>query len=456
MYSKSLYIFRRDLRIKHNITYSQAQNRTSGKLYPCFFFTEEQVGTKNKFKSTNSIQFMIESLYDLSREIKKNTSGELAIFMVSNLVNSITSLVKKYDIDAIFLTEDYTPYARKFQNTLQQKCKTLDCDVIMCQDYNVVSPYEIKEYKKFTPYYNVHQTFGISLDNTRIKGNLHGKIEGNQTLDTMWKKLVGDGNPLLHTSGGRTEGLKMLHKVKNQKNYGETRDILSENTSFLSAYLKFGCVGAKEAHVYMTKHLGREHPIVRQLVWRDFYSQLLYYNPQLLTKSVSLKEKYDNIKWKNSRKLFNAWKNGETGFPIVDAGMRQLNNTGYMHNRARLVCASFLIKNLHIDWRWGEKYFATQLVDYDPASNNGNWQWVSGSGADSAPYFRIFSPYAQQERFDPDATYIKRWIPELSDLDAKTIHNWSTEHVHYTGYPGPIIDYAESRKITLDMYGKIM
>jgi deoxyribodipyrimidine photo-lyase len=164
--------------------------------------------------------------------------------------------------------------------------------------------------------------------------------------------------------------------------------------------------------------------------------------------------KYDNIVWENNRARFNAWKEGRTGFPIVDACMRQLNTTGYMHNRGRLIVASFLIKTLLIDWRWGEKYFATQLVDYDVASNSQNWLWVSGGGADSQPYFRIFSPWEQSKKCDPEAEYIKKWIPELKDVEAKVIHAWNNKG-NYDVYYKPIVDYAEEKTKALSMYAKI-
>ena len=202
------------------------------------------------------------------------------------------------------------------------------------------------------------------------------------------------------------------------------------------------------------KGFSLHHDLIRQLIWRDFYIHILDANPQVLH-GKSLKSKYDTIRWENNRKWFNAWCEGKTGFPIVDAGMRQLNTTGYMHNRARLITASFLVKLLHVDWRWGEKYFAQSLVDYDPAANNGNWQWVAGSGADSQPYFRIFNPWSQAEKHDPKCEYIRQWIPELRDVDAKSILKWDTEHMnHDVKYPRPIIDYKKERTNGLNLYKK--
>jgi deoxyribodipyrimidine photo-lyase len=190
------------------------------------------------------------------------------------------------------------------------------------------------------------------------------------------------------------------------------------------------------------------------LIWRDFYFQLGVGFPKVLH-GEPLKEKYINIKWENDIKKFNLWKSGNTGYPIVDAGMKQLNATGFMHNRARLITASFLVKNLFIDWRWGEKYYASKLYDYDPLVNNGNWQWVSSTGADSQPYFRMFNPWLQSKKHDPDGSYIKKWIPGLIDVDPKIIHHWykySKLREYSNMYIKPIVDYHKTKKIVLETY----
>jgi deoxyribodipyrimidine photo-lyase len=259
--------------------------------------------------------------------------------------------------------------------------------------------------------------------------------------------------------GGRTSALERLKQVKHFKEYDSTRNDLTQNTTMLSAYLKYGCVSVREVYSVMLKQFSKSHPLIRQLVWRDFYIHLLDAFPRVL-KGKSLKEKYDAIKWENNRSLFNAWKRGETGYPIVDANMRMLNKVGYMHNRGRLIVASFLVKTLLVDWRWGEKYFAQQLIDYDPAANNGNWQWVSGSGADSQPYFRIFNPWSQSAKHDVDAEFIKEWIPELETVEPKHIHQWDKwcEDERYKGikYPDPIVDYSAMRNKTLALYKRYL
>jgi len=244
---------------------------------------------------------------------------------------------------------------------------------------------------------------------------------------------------------------QIIKILKKQKHYSHTRDDLSTETSGLSAYIKFGCISIREVY----KKFKTNKPFVRQLFWRDFYANVIYSFPHVL--GHSLKPAYDKIKWSYNHKYIEAWKNGMTGYPVVDAGMRQLNKTGYMHNRARLIVASFLVKTLLVDWRVGEKYFATKLTDYDPASNNGNWQWISGGGADSQPYFRIFNPWEQAKKHDPDCIYITTWIPELKDVPKKDILNWDSEYESYKNihYPKPLLDYYETKDDTLAAYKKI-
>ena len=193
--------------------------------------------------------------------------------------------------------------------------------------------------------------------------------------------------------------------------------------------MKYGNISVREAYHIMKNKLGIESDLIKQLIWKDFYAQLLYHNPKVL--GNALKPKYNDIQWENNPTYLKKWKDGKTGFPIVDAGMRELNKTGYMHNRARLITASFLIKTLLIDWQKGEKYFAQKLTDYDPASNNGNWQWVASTGADSQPYFRIFNPWSQSKTHDSDCEYIKKWIPELEGIPNKSIHQWDKDCEKY-------------------------
>ena len=255
--------------------------------------------------------------------------------------------------------------------------------------------------------------------------------------------------------GGRKEGIKKLKSIKKYKYYNDERNSLSIRTTELSAYIKFGCISIREVFHVILKHLGKENVLLSQIFWREFYYYIGYYFPRVL-EGKNYNRKFDKIKWRWNKKHFEAWKNGQTGFPVVDAGMRQLNTTGYMHNRGRLITSNFLNRILGIDWRHGEKYYATKLVDYDPIVNNGNWQWSASVGVDPKPYTqRIFNPWIQSEKFDKDCKYIKKWIPELKDVSNKHIHEWDNYYKFYdVKYNKPIVDYKVNRKESIKMYKK--
>jgi len=208
--------------------------------------------------------------------------------------------------------------------------------------------------------------------------------------------------------------------------------MVAQSTTHLSAYLKFGCISVRETYEYFSKHLQSTNTLFDQLHWRDFYMQIMYYFPHVIGSNMNHKK----IVWENDSHKIKMWKMGTTGYPIVDAGMRELNATGHMHNRVRMIVASFLCKHLMIDWRWGETYFASKLLDYEQSSNVGNWQWAAGSGVDAAPYFRIFNPTEQVKKFDKELVYIKKWIPELQDFS----------------YPQPIVDHVFARERCLRIF----
>ncbi len=232
-----------------------------------------------------------------------------------------------------------------------------------------------------------------------------------------------------------------LTHLKELQDYERTRNTPSlTGTSRLSAALRFGIVSSREAWWAIAQTLGNEHPLLRQLYWRDFFFSIGLYFPRVFTGCFH--QKYNTIIWPNQAEWVSAWKNSRTGFPIVDAGMRELKETGYMHNRVRMIVASFLVKDLHCNWRIGEKHFADQLVDFDPCINNGNWQWAASTGCDAQPYFRIFNPWTQQQKFDAECIYIKRWLPELANIPAKTLHNLFKLDEALPGYVMPIVDHG--------------
>ena len=452
-----LFIFRRDLRIIDNKGLLLASSKCD-KIFTVFIFTPEQVTSANKFKSDNAVHFMIESLKDLASEIAKK-GGHLYTFYGKNDA-IIKQLIHALDIDLVCFNMDYSPYAVKRDNSIVDLCekKDIDCAVEVAQDYYLLEPGTVlngskKVYQKFTPFYNVAHTKHVDPPCNKGITNFaktSKTLTNTLSLDTALSRFTSE-NPKVHrmVAGGRQEAILLLKAaVKSQSHYSKTHNILEKGTTGLSASIKFGCLSIREVY----KVFRNNTDLIRQLWWRDFYANILFAFPDVL--GSALKPNYRKIAWHHNSNWFKCWTNGQTGYPIVDAGMRQLNATGYMHNRARLIVASFLVKTLLISWEYGEQYFAKMLTDYDPASNNGNWQWIAGSGADSQPYFRIFSPREQNKNFDPVCEYIKQWIPELKDVPAKDIINWDTKYVDYKDakYVKPICDFAKQKELALKMY----
>jgi deoxyribodipyrimidine photo-lyase len=453
-HENGLFIFRRDFRVVDNIGLYNA-NRLCKHIYPIFIFTPEQVTKENKYKSDNAVQFMIESLEDLNAKI----GGHLQCYYGDN--NTVLSrLIKELNIDLVCFNMDCSPYSIKRDLAIVDMCGKMNIQVTYHHDYYLQPLGTIlngkgETYQKFTPFYNACLKHKVDAPLNAVKihfaKSATSALASAITLDDAKKRFINSVNPNILVNGGRTNALKQIKKaLGNITKYEESRDELYKSSSQLSAYIKFGCVSVRE--VYKVFHSNKG--FIRQLYWRDFYANILYSFPYVL--GHSLKSNYDNIKWQHNAGWFKKWCDGETGFPVVDAGMRQMNATGYMENRARLIVMSFLIKTLLIDWRHGEKYFATRLTDYDPASNNGNTQWVSGGGADSQQYMRIFSPFRQQEDHDPKCEYIKKWVPELAGLEPNVIHNWDTEYANHkdVAYPKPICDFSEQRVKALEMYRK--
>jgi deoxyribodipyrimidine photo-lyase len=452
-FENGLFIFRRDLRIVDNNGLNLL-NEHCKNIFAIFIFTPEQVGNGNKYKSDNSVQFMIESLDELSSQISKS-GGHLYTFFGHN-DKIIADCIKAWNINVVCFNLDITPYAKERDTKIIKLCEHLKTYVMYTYDYYLHQPGTIvngsgEPYQKFTPYYETAMKKHIDPPSKMRKIHLTSSsahITNKITLDQALKKFT-KVNPDILVHGGRVEAIKVLKTaLRTQQHYSKTHNELEKSTTQLSAYIKFGCVSIREVY----KALRSKTALIRQLYWRDFYANILYSFPHVL--GHSLKPKYDKIHWHHNQRWLKAWTNGETGFPIVDAGMRQLNQTGYMANRARLIVASFLIKTLLIDWREGEEYFATKLTDYDPASNNGNWEWCAGSGADSQPWFRIFNPWRQTEEYDPNCKYIKEWIPELKDVPVKDIFRWDTEYNNYkdTKYPKPICNYEQQREKVIKMY----
>lgn len=453
----SIFIFRRDLRLDDNLGLILAL-KESTEVLPIFIFTPEQV-TTNIYKSNNCVQFMVESLKDLDGQLKKKGSKLYRFYGEPTVI--LNKIIHDQPVEAVYVNMDYTPYSAKRDKKIETLCKKNKIDFVSTEDVLLnpigsITTGSNEIYTKFTPYFNKAKKITVPnpIKNNRknyTKSKTKIGNQDNKSMDRFYQK-----NNNLAVKGGRSEGMKKLRSAQNLKDYNQKRNLLTYQTSMLSAYNKFGCISIREVYHVFKKKLGMKNDLIKQLYWRDFYYNIACYYPHVFKKTGNLKEKYDKIKWDNNRTWLNKWKNGETGYPIVDACMTEMNQTGFMHNRGRLIVSSFLIKILQVDWKLGEKYFAQTLVDYDPSVNNGNWEWSAGSGADSQPYFRIFNPWTQGKKFDPKCSYIKKWLPQLSNVDANDIHNWDTAYDKYqSDYPKPMVDYSKQRESTLKMYKKV-
>lgn len=451
----TIFIFRRDLRLIDNTGLNYAMSNYEN-IIPIFIFTPEQVTNTNTYRSENAIQFMIESLVELNDELVQKDL-RLYMFTGDNLT-VLENIFTQLTVDNVIFNMDYTPYAIKRDKSIHQLCDKHNINCSQIEDYllreiGVMNKKDGEPYTVFTPFKNNGLKIPIEKPSKqRIKNIVKIKLENAK--GPIKHKM--NKNILVH--GGRKAGLKRLLKIKEHNNYDDNRNMLSEPTSLLSAYIKFGCISIREVYWMIRDELGINSQLLAQIFWREFYYYIAYYYPHVL-RGKNFNPKYDNIVWKWSKKHFNAWCTGNTGYPIVDAGIRELLHTGYMHNRARLITSNFLNRILGMDWRHGEQYFAQKLTDYDPAVNNGNWGWISSTGTDPKPYFqRLFNPWLQSKKYDPDAEYIKKWLPNLQNIPANELHNWEKHYNHYDlsdiQYCKPIVDYVTARKLSIEQYRK--
>jgi deoxyribodipyrimidine photo-lyase len=460
-FENGLFIFHRDFRITDNVGLLEASSQCK-RVYTCFIFTPEQVGKSNHYRSDNAIQFMIESLEDLRKSIQSK-NGEL-IILHGEHKKCIANAINTLNINCVFFNKDYSPYAIERDNEIIEYCNRHQIKCLPQSDYYLYEPGTVLNgsggyYKKFTPFYEQVLKIEITKPNKRTITNLSKttlEIENSITLRDAFSKFT-HNNDTIAINGGRYRAKQMLTRsLITQAKYSNERDFLFNPTSGLSAPIKFGCISVREVYDAFKQKFGTKSDIIRQLIWREFYAHVLYGYPDVLGQSYQ--PSYRKIRWSTSEMDFHAWKNGETGFPVVDACMRQLNESGYMHNRGRMIVANFLVKTLLLDWRLGERYFAKKLVDYDPASNNGNWQGISGTGVDLKPYFRDMNPWIQSAKFDKDCVYIKKWVPELANVEPRDIHKWyimcNDTKYHKTRYYTPIVDYDEQKKKMLELYKK--
>jgi len=424
----NIFWFRRDLRLDDNVGFYNAL-KSEHPVLPIFIFDEEIL--KKLPKDDARITFIYETLQKMRTKLKDKNNSSIAMFHGEPAI-VYKNLLEKYNIDTVFTNRDYEPYAKYRDDKIQQllndntiKFKTFKDQVIFEQ--NEVTKKDGLPYVVYTPYMKVWKE--------QFK---------THTLDFYYtssflKNLIQD-KELPNLSLSDIGFIKSHQKIKKHivtpaliQNYEDTRNFpAQDSTSKLGPHLRFGTVSIRKM---IEKAITEKNEIFwQELIWREFFMQILWHFPH--TSKKSFKTKYDRIEWRNNEAEFLKWCNGETGYPLVDAGMRQLNETGFMHNRIRMLVGSFLCKHLLIDWRWGEAYFAEKLHDYEMASNIGNWQWVAGSGVDAAPYFRIFNPTTQIKKFDSDLAYIKKWVPDFQEFT----------------YPKEMVDHKEARERCLATY----
>jgi len=437
-YRKTLFMFRRDLRLEDNTGLIYAL-KNSDEVIPCFIIDPHIMSY-----FSNAIfrkRFLEESLVDLDEQLKKKNSS-LKIFK-GNTDNIIKKIISEQKIDGVFLNGDYTKFSQNREIQIKKICDQNKVDFNKFGDYLLHIPEEIhtKEGKPYTVYSHFFKTAKTIPVRKSIKNNF-----SNYCKDRIVGENSSELNKRNEGNGGRNRAIKILKNINLLIEYKKTRDYPAlEKTTKLSAHIRFGTVSIREVYQAIKKNLPDDHILIGEIYWREFFTYVLHYFPD--SKFKTFKKKFENIHWSINKQGYQAWCDGVTGFPIVDAGMRQLNKTGFMHNRIRMIVASFLTKDLHIDWKHGERYFAEKLVDYDPAVNTGNWQWAASTGCDAVPYFRIFNPWLQQEKFDPDCSYIKKWIPELDKIHPIEIHRLWKKHPEGSKYPKPMIDHKiESNK----------
>jgi deoxyribodipyrimidine photo-lyase len=453
LFSLSIHIFRRDFRLNDNTALMAALEKSEHVL-PIFIFDERQL--ENPYHGHNEFEFMINSLLELDQKIK--SKGSQLYFFIGIAHEVIQQLIDAIKPDAVFFNRDYTPFSRERDETITKVCKKYKIELNVYADSLLNEPETVqkndgKPYTVFTPFMKKARLNAISEPVHNLYSNYFNKEINFPFSFHDPKSLIKNHNPYLLVTGGRTEGLELLEHIEKLADYELQRNIPSIwGTSLLSAHHKFGTVSVRETYHKLATFFGKQHPMINELYWRDFFTHIIWHYPHVL--GNAFREKYNDIQWNHDEQKYERWCNGQTGFPIVDAGMRELVSTGYMHNRVRMIAASFLIKDLHIDWRWGEQFFANHLTDYDPAVNNGNWQWVASTGCDAQPYFRIFNPWSQQRRFDPECKYIKKWIPELKAFSAKQIHDIEKGKITGDNYPEPMLDHKEHAMISKEMFKK--
>jgi deoxyribodipyrimidine photo-lyase len=426
----NIFWFRRDLRLDDNVGFSEAL-KDDLPVLPIFIF---DTNILNELPEDDArVNFIYETLQKMRKELQEENGSSIAMYY-GTPIDIFKTLINKYEIQNVYTNHDYEPYARERDDKIDSLLSSsgigfhtykdqviFEKDEVVKKDggpYIVYTPYMRTWKENFNPNNLIIRRPGVNFDN----------LIQNSSLP----------NVELSDMGFKKSSLKVPDFTLTEtllKNYEKKRDIPAEQgTSRLGPHLRFGTVSIRKI-VRKADNIPNK-TFLEELIWREFFMQVLYHHPE--TVHDNFKKKYDKLMWRNKEEEFEKWKTGTTGFPLVDAGMRQLNKIGFMHNRVRMIAGSFLCKDLLIDWRWGEAYFAEKLLDYEMSSNVGNWQWVAGTGVDAAPYFRIFNPTTQIKKYDPDYKYIKKWVDEFGTDD----------------YPEKMVDHKKARKRAIKVYKK--
>mgnify|MGYP000707513695 CR=1 FL=1 len=426
----SLCWFRRDLRIEDQTALFYALQQEE-QVLPLFIF-DRHILDALEDKTDARVTFIYQQIASLKAFFEKQGSSMLVKYGHPEQI--FQELVQEFEVQTVYTNRDYEPYAQSRDAQVEALLAKKNIPFLTFKDQVIFEPGEILNgsgefYKVFTPF---SRNWLEKFRQTRVQ----------PLPEANWKNLF-PCSPLpfitLSEMGFEASSLEIpstqvedaiLKEYEAQRNFPAVR-----GTSRLGIHLRFGTVSIRGLAL---KAASLNATYLNELIWREFYMMILGNAPQVVDRAF--KPQYDRIPWRTNEEDFQAWCEGRTGYPIVDAGMRELNATGFMHNRVRMIVASFLTKHLLIDWRWGEAYFAQKLLDFDLAANNGGWQWASGSGCDAAPYFRVFNPYLQTEKFDPQFTYIKKWVPEFQAPN----------------YPKPIVNHEMARKRVLEVYAKAL
>jgi deoxyribodipyrimidine photo-lyase len=423
----SIFWFRRDLRINDNAALFRALSNNIN-VQPIFIF-DKNILDKLEDKHDKRVEFIHHALEEVQKELIE--IGSTIWIYYGEPLKVLEQLCSEYDVKNVFANHDYEPYAIARDLNIEKFLNQKAIEFFTCKDQCIFEKSEITKddgspYTIFTPYMR------------KWKGKISPFYLKSYPCENYYcnfrksisKKLVSLAQIGFKSTGTIFPSSRI--QVEQIEKYKEQRDFPAINgTSKLSVHLRFGTLSIRE----IASRAGELNETwLNELIWRDFYMMILWHFPHVV--GNSFKPNYDRIEWRNNEQEFKAWCNGQTGYPIVDAGLREINETGFMHNRVRMVVASFLTKHLLIDWRWGEAYFAQKLIDFELSSNNGGWQWAAGSGCDAAPYFRVFNPYEQTKKFDHNFEYIKKWVPEYQS----------------TKYPKPIVEHVFARNRVLATY----